>query len=132
MPDCFNCGLPNPRIKAKIKLKPNNRYNTESIRALPFCSEECALQTMFLQLSTHSTIRYSEFKSKVTVELVNDGLTVTKPPIQAIDFKGSKMAKNEEMTTSPHFEFRNGGRPRKWNSGAERQRAYRQSHRSTF
>jgi hypothetical protein len=74
---CYDCGLPNPRIKARIKFAAENPFMRDGSKVLPFCNDECALQTMFLQPPVRSTrdtiarirhgraIRYSEFRSKV-------------------------------------------------------------------
>jgi len=146
---CLNCGLPRVRVRARIRLQAENDYLRDSFRRLPFCSEECAYQTAFLQLHTVSTpttitrylgskpITYAEFRSKVKlgVEPVAErGLMSRKPIAETRINTGVPEAENEKMGL-PYTEVvsgrseRLGGRPRKWSSEAERKRAYRERAR---
>src|SRR5882672_2236162 len=80
--DCFNCGLPDATVKAKVRLCRENAYRRDSRRTLPFCNSECARQAMFLQLEVRSTrdagtrfmggspMSYAEFSERVPVEIV--------------------------------------------------------------
>jgi hypothetical protein len=137
---CYNCGLPDPGIQARVKLAVENTYRRSAVRALPFCNEECALQSMFLQLPTRSTrdsiariqdgraVSYAEFRSKVRVH----GQTVTKTIAGTRINIDPEEAENEELTPEAHpgFLSRKGGRPRKYNSTDERQKAHAQRQRS--
>ncbi len=158
---CFNCGLPDAKIRAKVWLtwvtenRPHNYLDggrttipsrcdlrRPSRRTLPFCNEECAAQTMFLQLAAHATkdsitrylagkpIAYSDFRRMVPVETVEGRLDRYETPLQVADFTDSKRCKNGNLMlplmNRKNRGFRNaGGRPRKYETTAEKQRAYR-------
>jgi len=145
---CFNCGLPGARVRAKVTLKAENSFKRKASKVLDFCSEECGVQTMFLQLPVVSdrhriarilhgkAIRYSEFRKGVRLERVDGGQTVTKTPSRTRINSGSNEGENAELIPEAHEGFLSrGGRPRKYRSDserrrahAERQRAYRQAH----
>ena len=84
MTDCFNCGLPDSKLRARVAMKAANAYQRSSRQTLAFCDEECAHQTMFLQLPTRSTkdsitrllganpIAYADYRRLVAVERVDE------------------------------------------------------------
>lgn len=145
---CYNCGLPQVEVRARITLKAGNNFQRESRPALTFCSDECAYQTAFLQLHKGSTpttitrylgskpIRYAEFRSQAKLDvdpidpILDSGLTVRKPIAETRENIGVPEAENEKMAL-PHTDLVSvrsrplGGRPRKWRSEADRLRAYR-------
>jgi hypothetical protein len=150
-PVCFNCGLPDPRVRASVVLRERdgNPYKHDSTRVLPFCGEECARQTTFLQLHTVSTpdrvtrflagkpITYAEFKAKVpvAVERRPSGQDRSETIAEARVNSGAAEAENG-LLGLPHAEPENGGfpnakrrggRPRKWKNDAERMRARRRA-----
>ena len=148
---CYNCASPSVKVRTRIKFKPKNDYQRDSRRTLPFCSEECAYQTAFLQLHTVSTptsitrylgskpIAFAEFRSKVRLEVEpvsGRGLTVRKPIAETRINTGVQEAENQELAL-PYVDLvsvrseRLGGRPRKWNSESARLRAYRERVRES-
>lgn len=82
--NCENCGLPEARVKAWVKLRPReSRFTRRQVKPRQlfyFCNDTCALQTMFLQLPTESTrerisrslhgqaVTFAEYRKKVQVE----------------------------------------------------------------
>ena len=148
---CCNCALPYVRGRARIKLKAKNEYQRNSHRTLPFCSEECAYQTAFLQLHTVSkpttTTRYlglkpislPEFRSKVRLDVqqIAKRDPMSRKPITETHINtGVPEAQNEEMAL-PYTDLVSGrskclgGRPRKWYAEADRKRAYRERLRES-
>ena len=134
---CANCGLPNAQVAVPIQLKPENGYRRIS-RKLFFCSDQCALQMAFLQLPARITaesitryfrnqpIRFADFR-KISLDRPE---TISKTRVNS----GAAEAKNERLDlpyvarvngTKVSLLKRQGGRPRKWGSEAERKRDYR-------
>lgn len=147
--DCYNCGSPDVKFKAKIRLCAENAFRRSSSRTLSFCNQGCARQTMFLQLETRSTrdtvtrfmgghpITYAEFRKRVPVEPVGES-DRAETMLETRVNTGSPEVENEKVDLPHRDEVsersealyrRVGGRPRKWASEAERMRAYRQSQR---
>jgi hypothetical protein len=147
--DCYSCGLPDVSFKAKIRLRAENSFRRGSNRTLPFCNEECARQTMFVQLETRSTretvtrfmggypITYAEFRKRVAVEAVGQSdraetIAETRINTEPPEAENGKvdLTHGERVSERSEAVYRRvGGRPRKWVSEAERMRAYRQSQR---
>jgi hypothetical protein len=136
---CFNCGLSGGAVHARIKFRAENSYHRPSARTLAFCSEECAVQFMFLQLETRSTrelitryfagkpITLAQFRRLVPVE----GSDRAEMGSQVADSNGAKNGKNGNpgLPHMPPISARKSspGRPKKWKSNAERMRAYRRA-----
>ena len=144
---CYNCGLPGASLRARVQLRAENSYRRPKPQLLRFCNQRCAVETMFLQLPTKSTresitrflgsnpVTFAEFSSVTTVEVVEDGLDRYEKASGTCINSGAEEGEVEEVTL-PHIppEFRNArgprGRPRKWESRAEKQRAYRRRQAS--
>jgi hypothetical protein len=150
--DCYNCGLPDVSVKARVCLRAENSFRRGSHRTLPFCNEECARQTMLLQLETRSTrenvtrfmggspITYAEFRKRVPVEPVGgsdraETIAQTRINTEAPEAENGKVDLTHGERVSVRSEAtcrRVGGRPRKWVSEAERMRVYRQCQQDSL
>jgi len=138
--DCENCGLPawavsGPGVKLTIEAKPENRFqqNQRARKRTVWChNEECAIQTLAVSKygpASHKwPITLAQFRA-MNRDVIRRAACY-EIPSQDADSRDPKNALNEKVslprTERLLGEFRNaGGRPRRFNSNAARQREYR-------
>lgn len=137
---CHNCGMPNwaisgDGVETRLRQKPHNRFSRDTKPRVWCCSESCALQARAQAEMGSATHRWpmtlSEYAAQERTQRQRRS-DRAKTTSEVIDSKEPKMGKNGFMTL-PYLERQNalvsarkGGRPRKWETNAERMRAYRQ------
>lgn len=150
---CFNCALPSDCATRRgcsvvLRLRPANSFVRATRRTVWCCSESCAYQAAYLQLETRST------RDSITRFLGEKPISYRQLPLGLAKSQSDRPetiaetrmfidAKNGEngFVGLPHGDLvsgredglgtRRGGRPRKWNSEAQRKRAYRQQRQNT-
>ena len=140
---CENCGLPawavGPGYKVTIEVRPANKFKRRASKRTVWCHDrECAVQTLAIARYGLPTYRWpitlAQFRGLPETRAILDRCKCYETPLQDVDSTGAKNGKNGESTTDTQNEFRNAptpvktrkGRPRKYVSGAARQRAYRE------
>jgi hypothetical protein len=136
---CHNCGLPSDccsteGYRLQITRKAENEYRRDSRRTVWCHNKECAIQALAVARYGPSTHRWpitlAQFRSTRPLDDLDRAETIAKTRINT----GSPEALFENLDpeygegVSERLEpanARKGGRPRKWDSDAERMRAYR-------
>jgi len=150
---CENCGLPADAVsglgyKLTVEVKPENTFQRASRRTVWCHDRECAVQTLAIARFGLPTCRWpitlAQFRSLPEVqelisrsectetiagtrintgapEALNEKVGLPHQPPISVRLDGPKTCEQAEA----RFPCRKGGRPKKWNSEAQRLRAYR-------
>jgi hypothetical protein len=141
---CHMCGLPSsswfgPGTVIKIKTKAENRFQRTRTISVPCCSPDCALQSLAISdmgPATHKwPISLAEYFDRIqSLEGFDEGPARTETPSESSENTGAGQPENRSVDLDhvPRVSVRRkGGRPRKWNSEAERLRAHRNRQRES-
>ena len=135
---CHNCGLPSDCCASegqtvKLEVKLVNNFHRTSHRTVWCHSEECVIQALAIArygLPTHKwPVTLAQFRATHPLEGLDRTETIAGTCINTEAkiglFENLVLEATDEFPYVNRASKRKGGRPRKWNSEAERVREYR-------
>lgn len=145
MNSCHNCGMYSDCASGEgrtvaLHVMPKSKFCRETKRTVWCCSDSCAYQALAIARYGLPSYRWpvtlAQFIGLNPLPLRSER---TKTPSQVLDSASPKIEKNEfpglplmdtVSVREKGLKTRRGGRPRKWESEAERLRAYREKSKS--